>query len=352
MKKAIKIGLGIAGCICTLVLGLILFLRVTEYRPKKEEAVSVEGKGSKKLEKGEEISVMTYNIGYGALSKTEDFFMDGGKHVQPDEKELVEENIQGIKAQIEQEAPDVVFLQEADRNSKRSYKIDEVKELFDAFGNTMAYAPNFKCEFIPYPWPPIGKVDGGVATLNQFEVTEAERIALPSSFSWPVSMCQLKRCLLVERAAIEGTDKEMVFVNLHLEAYDSGEGKIRQTKILADLLNKEYEKGNYVIAGGDFNQYFSCVDRSKYPVKNTEYFEAGKLPEEYFKGDWQIVMDDTTPTSRLLNEPYDPESEDTQYYMLDGFIVSPNIKIKELKTLDYDFTYTDHNPVKIKIELQ
>ena len=43
----------------------------------------------------------------------------------------------------------------------------------------------------------------------------------------------------------------MVF-NLHLEAYDNGEGKIAQSKKLADVLSQEYAKGNYVIAGGDF----------------------------------------------------------------------------------------------------
>jgi len=45
-----------------------------------------------------------------------------------------------------------------------------------------------------------------------------------------------------------------VLVNLHLEAYDSGEGKIAQTKLLVEFLEQEYAKGNYVIAGGDFNQ--------------------------------------------------------------------------------------------------
>ena len=59
-----------------------------------------------------------------------------------------------------------------------------------------------------------------------------------------------------------GSDKELVIVNVHLEAYDSGEGKEAQTKMLAELLKKEQEAGNYVIAGGDFNQAFSNVDIS------------------------------------------------------------------------------------------
>ena len=39
---------------------------------------------------------------------------------------------------------------------------------------------------------------------------------------------------------IEGSDKELVSINLHLEAYDDGEGKAKQLKQLMDLLKEEY----------------------------------------------------------------------------------------------------------------
>ncbi|MDO4941231.1 MAG: endonuclease [Lachnospiraceae bacterium] len=352
MKKLIKVCLSIVGLILIAVLGLLIYLRMTEYRPEEKERVAVEGTSTKKLNQDDVISILTYNIGYGALSQTEDFFMDGGKTIQPDSKKIVQENLKGIGDQLKEQDADVYFLQEADRDSKRSYYVDEVQELWEGVEGTQAFAPNFSCRFVPYPLPPIGKVYGGITTLNRYDVINAERIAFPSSFRWPVSMCNLKRCLLVERTPVEGMEKEVVFINLHLEAYDSGEGKMRQSKILADVMKSEYEKGNYVIAGGDFNQSFSCVDSAKYPVKNTDYFTAGEFPEEYFGDGWQIVMDDEVPTSRLLNEPYDKNSNDTQYYMLDGYIVSPNIKIIDLETQDYDFQYTDHNPVKIKIKLK
>lgn len=51
-------------------------------------------------------------------------------------------------------------------------------------------------------------------------------------------------------------------------AYDDGEGKLAQTKMLSDLLQKEVEKGNYVIAAGDFNQSFSNVDTGAYSDHN------------------------------------------------------------------------------------
>ena len=64
----------------------------------------------------------------------------------------------------------------------------------------------------------------------------------------------LKRCLLVSYVPLEGSDKQLVLVNLHLEAYDDGEGKAAQTEMLMDFLTGEYEKGNYIIAGEDVHE--------------------------------------------------------------------------------------------------
>ena len=85
-------------------------------------------------------------------------------------------------------------------------------------------------------------------------------MSLPCPFSYPIRLANLKRCLLVNRIPIEGSDKELVVINLHLEAYDDGAGKEAQTRMLAQLLREETEKGNYVIAGGDFNQTLDTVD--------------------------------------------------------------------------------------------
>lgn len=78
--------------------------------------------------------------------------------------------------------------------------------------------------------PTIGKVESGLVTYSDYKVSEASRIALPESFKWPVKTCNLKRCMLETRIPIKGSDKELVLINFHLEAYDSGEGKIAQRK--------------------------------------------------------------------------------------------------------------------------
>lgn len=79
---------------------------------------------------------------------------------------------------------------------------------------------------------------------------------------------------------LEGTDAQLVLVNLHLEAYDDGEGKAAQTAALTSFLEQEYAKGNYVIAGGDFNQTFPG-GLDKYPIKNDDLWTPGHARRQH-----------------------------------------------------------------------
>ena len=359
MKRVWK-GIGIVLLVIVAALAVFIgYLSATALNPKTETAtLSEPGENSTgTLANGDSFSIVTWNVGYGSLGKESDFFMDGGTQSRPDSQQIVDKNIAGIIDQLRPDPhdfmADFMLLQEVDSGSKRSYGVIETDAIAEGVGFTTAYALNYKSAFVPVPVAsPLGKVSSGVFTLASTEITDAERIALPSPFSWPMSTVNLKRCLLVTRIPLQDTDKELVIVNLHLEAYDDGEGKIAQTKALMGFLAEEYEKGNYVIAGGDFNQTFpGALD--KYPVKNADLWTPGMLDNSDLPGDaWQFVTDLDTPTCRLLNEPYDPDSAATQYYVIDGFIVSPNIRVDSVETIDAGFEFSDHNPVYMNITLQ
>ena len=64
--------------------------------------------------------------------------------------------------------------------------------------------------------------------------------------------------------------------------------------MLADILSQEYEKGNYVIAGGDFNQTFQGVD--KYPVTNKEDWTPGIIGDSDLPDHFSFAIDDSYPT--------------------------------------------------------
>lgn len=343
-KRILRVIGIILAVIAALFAILLVFLTVTEYQPEAVEAVAVSGASD--AAPGPDVRILSYNIGYGALGKNQDFFMDGGSMVRPDSKADVETNLAGIAQTLEQHPADVVFLQETDLNSNRSYHINEMDYLSPALPGNKAFAYNYKAAFVPYPIPMIGPVESGLLTSTGYQIADATRVALPVPFSWPISSCNLKRCLLVCRVPYEG--RELVLVNLHLEAYDDGEGKAAQTKMLMDFLTAEYEKGNYVIAGGDFNQTFPDIEQ--YPDVDTNW-KPGVLDADMLPAGWQFAVDASTPTCRLLSGPYSGDRSNTQLFVIDGFILSPNVALREVKTIDTDFEYTDHHPVMLDAEL-
>ena len=351
-RPVLKVFVVLIGAVLIFAAGLIGWLTVTEYKPEPVEVVPVSIQGESKTLKpalGEEIRVLTFNIGYGNLGKESDFFMDGGKNVRNGDKELVLKNMEGIIDTVYKSDADIYFLQEVDVKSTRSFNINEMYSIEVSLGGRTSIARNYNCDFVPFPWPPIGKVSSGIMTNTVFNIETGERLALPCPFSWPVSAANLKRCLLLNRCEIEGSDKELVMINFHLEAYDDGEGKIAQTKMLWEILEKEYAKGNYVVAGGDFNQTFPGTEE-KYPIFATEFWVPGVLEESDLPDGWQYVFDESTPTCRLLDKPYDEKS--SQHYVIDGFIISPNVELVFAETLDCGFEYSDHNPVLMEIILK
>ena len=350
MKKAFKIILIILAVIAAAVIAFIAWLSITEYRPESMEEVPISGSSTGKAAIGQELNIVTWNIGYCGLGKDSDFLMDGGKQVQPLNREYVESCLDGIKSFLNGANADLFLLQEVDIDSRRSYGINEAEELDMGVS---AHALNFSCRFVPYPLPMIGRVSSGLMTTSSsLELISAERISLPSPFSWPVSMANLKRCLLVTRIPVEGSDKELVIINLHLEAYDDGEGKLAQTEQLMKYIEQEYKKGNYVIAGGDFNQSFPN-GLAVYPNTHGELWMPSTLDESLLPEGCSFAYDTDTPTCRLLNQSYNPDdTENTQYYVIDGFILSPNVELAAVETIDLAFEYSDHNPVSICVILK
>ena len=350
-KRILKVVLIVIICLVIAAAAFLAVMSINEYRPEDVESLEVMHQASAELEAGKPISIMTWNIGYGALGKDADFFMDGGESVVTDTEEGVWKNLQAIYSEIRNVDPDLILLQETDRDSDRTYSTDEVayfEDYFEEYDATFGY--NFKTLFVPYPVPPIGKVASGITTLSSYPIEDAERYQLPCPFSWPVSMFNLKRCCVVNHIPVKGTDKYLALINLHLEAYDEGEGKVEQTKLLRSIMAREVEAGNYVIAGGDFNQIFSSYDNGKYKVREGMW-APGVIDVDDFGDGWQFVMDDSIASCRSLDRPYDINDDDFQYYLIDGFIVSDNVTVEEAKTDSCGFINSDHEPVLMTVTL-
>ena len=110
---------------------------------------------------------------------------------------------------------------------------------------------------------------------------------LPNPFRWPVSISNLKRALLETRFPIKGTDKELVVLTYIWKPMTMGKEDCSKQK-LADVLSQEYAKGNYVIAGGDFNQVFKGSHRYPDLGKLVGYQE--KLIQQTYLNIFHLLM--------------------------------------------------------------
>lgn len=324
--------------------GLILLALVTEYWPDPlEEARALHQSTTKELIK-DELVLYSWNLGYAGLGKDMDFFYDGGTRVRAS-REDTRANLDAIKAQIAtwQDA-DAILLQEVDEQARRSWGLAQVKEmaaLARELGLGALFAKNYDVRFVPRPFlEPLGQVRSGLMSLLRWQPVEAKRLAYPGSFAFPLRLFFLKRCALVTRTSWQG--KELVLINTHNSAFDDGLLKQQEMDFLRDLLLEEAAKGNFVIAGGDWNQ----LPPGKAHVPGSGQEDMPIDPDFPGPG-WHWVVDLGTDSNRSLKTPY--TKGQTATTTLDFFLLSPNLKALEVRTLDLVFAHSDHNPVRVRI---
>ncbi len=364
MKKAIKIT---AVTLLTLIIALIVaavcyivYVAVQYYRIEDNLALEIDaGQTVESAMTGQNYSIVTYNIGFGAYSPEYSFFMDSGvmedgtevtgKYSKGLSKEDVQKNTDGAVSVLKDQDADFVFVQEVDEDGDRSYHINQVEALRAALQGDMTYAENFHTAYLLYPFnDPHGKNNAGIVTFSKVALNSSVRRSYPVDTGF-AKFFDLDRCFSVNRVSVTG-GKELVLVNSHMSAYDAG-GIIRaeQLEMLCAFMSEEYAKGNYVIVGGDFNHELAD-SFATFPTKQKQPSWAypltdGDLPEHFSIA----ASREGTGTCRSAEIPYTPGVN--YINVLDGFIVSDNVRVNSVRNIDTGFAYSDHNPVRMEFVL-
>ena len=154
----------------------------------------------------------------------------------------------------------------------------------------------------------------------------------------------LDRCYVKQRLQTS-KQKDLVLYNVHLSAYTSDSSTAdKQLKMLFKDMQKEANKGNYVIAGGDFNKdLLGNSDQVFNKGKATKDSWAKPIKKKMIpKGFHLVEPENQIPSCRNANQKY---AKSSNTYLLDGFIVCDTITINKSEVLDTKFKYSDHNPV-------
>jgi len=293
-------------------------------------------------------SLITWNIGYAGLGDNMDFFYDGGKQTR-DTKARTLENLDSIKKFLTQNRTDFIILQEVDFESRRSYHFNQVQAIGQALNYFTFYATNYQVSFVPVPLNnPMGKVNSGIMTLSRYTPQNAKRIQLPGLSPWPNRVFNLRRCLLITRFPMNN-GREFVLINTHNSAFENDSLKLEEMNFIRQIALNDYEKGNYVIVGGDWNQLPPNFAPDKFGnAYETKAFKPLSIDSGFIPTGWQWAYDPTLPTNRYLDRPY---SKSCRTIILDFFLLSPNIQVSDLSTINLNFRYSDHNPVKLTFTL-
>jgi endonuclease/exonuclease/phosphatase family metal-dependent hydrolase len=284
------------------------------------------------------LTLLSWNIGYGGLGNDMDFFVDGGKQTRTS-RARTEENIAQIGKFLADSGADILMIQEVDRDSRRSYGIDQFARLQELLpGYHASFALNYDSPYVPVPLrAPLGKTASGVAIFSRIPPVQVVRYQYDSRFPFPVRLFNLKRCWLAAgfRSA---QGKEVIISVTHNTAYDTGG---MRTLEMEQLYNWLADKP-LTITGGDWNQIPPGYTPSAAEIGDV-HFSPQYVSQS---ADFQYVFDSSTPTVRYL---YEPLTEGTTKSVIDFFLLSKGVKPLSVKTIDLRFRNSDHNPVALRV---
>lgn len=348
-KRILVASLLAASVILSIVLSYVLYVVIAYERIDDHLSLAVEDGSDRTLSPGQTYTALTWNIGFGAYSDDYSFFMDGGEYSRGFSEEAVRQNVEAMAARMTALSPDILLVQEVDIDGTRSYHIDERVLLRESLvGYGAVFCQNYDSPYFFYPFAsPHGKNASGMLTLSPYAMQDSVRRSLPVEEGF-YKFLDLDRCYSVTRMPVDG-GRELCVYNLHLSAYTTdGTIATQQLQLLIEDMCTEYERGNYILAGGDFNKDLLGDSSMVFGVSGEDYTWAQPIPDGVIPLFLTLVAADNAPSCRQADRPYGP---DNFVLTVDGFLVSDTIEIVSYATVDEAFAHSDHNPVTLTFRL-
>jgi len=291
---------------------------------------------------GDTLKIMTYNIGY----------LSGMTNNLPLERtySLFENNLYRVIDVINHLNPDFIGFQEIDISSSRSYNVNQPDSIAKHCGYSYAdISINWDKRYVAFPyWPPsahFGKMLSAQAILSRYPIKSSERIAFDKPQNNPFFYNAFYIDRLAEIAVIKtGGGKELVIINVHLEAFDR-DTRIKQAGCLLSIYRKF--AGDYpVLLIGDFNAVPGDEEPTiNYFLQEPNVGEAmlDKYLDTVHRVSTRNIRDSSTYTSTSENPAI---KIDYIFYNKDRLRLINAFVVREAKTS------SDHLPVMAKFEIR
>jgi len=133
---------------------------------------------------------------------------------------------------------DFIFLQEVDKDSKRTWYQDEVRSVQERLSDYYnVFAVNYDVPFVPIPLlEPMGQVKAGQMIMSRIVPDSAWRYALEGSYSWPKRLFLLDRCFILSQFKLP-SGKRLSLICLHNSAFsDAAEARLKELNLLKKVM--------------------------------------------------------------------------------------------------------------------
>jgi endonuclease/exonuclease/phosphatase family metal-dependent hydrolase len=344
-----------------LVVALGGFLWFGNYHPKPIEVTDVSCPvNSPTLESGQNVKVLTWNL-QTMSSKNYVFWSDLPNNDGPDEKPSKEDittTFEETVRVIQDENPDIIFIQEIDDGAERTYYENQFARLTGMLPEYPCYTSVFDWKSAYVPHPRIhGSVGWKVAILSKYKITEAERIQLSTaSKSFLEDQFRIQPAIL--KTIMPTSDGgQFAALTLHLDLYvPDTNAKDLQLAEIDKQLSELTTAGIPWILGGDFNLLpFDDVAYTRLAPEQQKYYNP-KSEIKFLTDRYQVVptiQDVTGPdfAKWLTRWPNDPSIKGPDR-TLDYFFLSDDLKIGDHYVRSEDTLYiSDHLPVIVEFEI-
>jgi endonuclease/exonuclease/phosphatase family metal-dependent hydrolase len=347
LKRA---GIILGAALGTIIVAGVFLLWWLNFHPDEIEEAEVTCRNDPdRLSKDTKLELLCWNIQYAA-SRNYHFFYDGGKDVRVRRRD-VEVTLRRMAKLIRELSPDVLMLQEVDRGSDRTHRIDEIFRLVNsASASCWATATYHWSRYVPAPLhSPMGKVHTDLVTASRFRIAEATRRSLPLLDEIFIRRAfNLKRAVLEAHLPIEGSEKPLVVLNTHLSAFSFGDGTLaRQVRKLLKRLEELDRKGWPWILAGDFNMLPPGDDPSRLEDDTVHYPRRpnpiAKLYERYTPA---VTLEDyrKKPRRYYTYLPYGATEPDRK---IDYVFASDRVRIHSARVIKSDRPASDHLPLVV-----
>jgi len=281
------------------------------------------------MKKNELIKIITYNLGHGNYNELSYYKKDrtafNFHNLFPSERKEITKNIKGSLSLIKSLNPNIILFQEVGKFTLynrfvRQYLL--LKKGLDSYVGI--YHANHHL---------LGIGNQGKSTFIK-EKNISDKLVFPYKLKGFFNNLTVRnKTVIKSKIEIEESDKYLVIYNIHLVPFRRNETiRHKQLQYIFDLAVKDYNEGNYVVIGGDFNLSLSKNDYIKELIKENGFIMS---PLDGF-------------TIRSLDTPYNKDSTTND---IDGFITSSNVEVIKTKVI-LDFRYSDHCPVEMIFKLK